>query len=71
MRYVVVFEKTSTGYSVYSPDIPGCVSTGANIDQAERNMREAILFHFEGLKKDGLPIPEPISRFMELDIAVA
>jgi len=49
MKYLVVIEKTSTGYSAYAPDLPGCVATGAILDEVERGMHEAIEFHLEGL----------------------
>lgn len=61
MKYLVIIEKTDTGYSAYSPDITGCVSTGATRDEVERNMREAIEFHLEGLRKEGYEVPEPSS----------
>jgi len=59
MRYLVIYEKTGTGYSAYVPDLPGCITTGASLEEAERLMTEAIEFHIEGLREDGLPIPEP------------
>ena len=49
MKYLIVIEKTDTGYSAYSPDIDGCVATGATKDEVEKNMKEAIEFHLEGL----------------------
>ena len=61
MQYTIILEKTDTGYSVYSPDIPGCVSTGKTKEEAQANMQEAIEFHIEGLKIHGYPIPEPTS----------
>ncbi len=61
MKYLVIIEKTNTGYSVYSPDLTGCVSTGATREEVERNMQEAIEFHLEGLRKEGYEIPEPSS----------
>ncbi len=60
-KYLVIFEKANGNYSVYSPDIPGCIATGATRKEAEKNIREAINFHIEGLKEDGLPVPEPSS----------
>jgi len=59
MKYLTVIEKTSTGYSAYSPDLSGCVSTGATIEEVTANMEEAIQFHLEGLKLEGYEIPEP------------
>jgi len=67
-RYLIVIERTKTGYSVYSPDLPGCVSTGGNRDEVEKNMHEAIAFHLDGLREDGQPVPEPhtYSAYVEL-----
>ncbi len=58
-RYLVIIEKANGNYSAYSPDVPGCVATGATREAAEREMLTALQMHFEGLKEDGLPIPEP------------
>jgi predicted RNase H-like HicB family nuclease len=61
MRYAVVIEKTETNYSAYVPDLPGCVATGPTVEAVEQELREAIRFHLEGLKEDGLPAPVPTS----------
>ena len=66
MKYLVVVEKTETGYSAYSPDLPGCVSTGAGPEDTKENMREAIEFHIEGLRAEGEAVPEP--SLMEREI---
>jgi predicted RNase H-like HicB family nuclease len=58
MKYLTVIEKTGTGYSAYSPDLAGCVSTGSTIEEVTANMEEAIQFHLEGLKLEGYEIPE-------------
>jgi predicted RNase H-like HicB family nuclease len=58
-KFLIVIEETSTGYSAYSPDVPGCVSTGSTREEVERNMREAIDFHFEGLRLEKMEVPEP------------
>lgn len=58
-EFLIIVEQTSTGYSAYSPDLPGCVSTGATRNDVETNMREAIELHVEGLREDGQQIPEP------------
>ena len=60
-RYLVVIDKTDTGYSAYSPDLPGCVSAGDSVQETRNLMEEAIEFHLDGLREDGLPIPEPAS----------
>lgn len=59
MNYTVIFEKTSTGYSAYVPDLPGCITTGGTRDETERNMRGAMRGHLELMREEGLPIPEP------------
>jgi predicted RNase H-like HicB family nuclease len=59
MKYAVVIEKANGNYSAYVPDLPGCVATGATQDEVNSNIREAIRFHFDGLREDGLPIPQP------------
>lgn len=59
MRILIVVEKTATGYSAYSPDVPGCVAAGASREEVERAMREAIQFHLDGLRTHGAAVPEP------------
>ncbi len=54
MRYAVVIEKAGKNFSAYVPDLPGCVATGPSVETVERQIREAIRFHVEGLKADGL-----------------
>ena len=56
-RFLIVIEDADGNFSAYSPDLPGCVATGATRDETERNMVEAIQMHIEGLTEDGLPIP--------------
>jgi predicted RNase H-like HicB family nuclease len=58
-RYLVIIEPTPTGFSAYSPDLPGCVSTGRTREEVEGNMKEAIEFHLDGLREEGQPIPQP------------
>jgi len=69
MRYAVVLEKIESNYSAYVPDLPGCVATGNTIEETEREIREAIEFHIEGLREDGLLIPQPASIVEYLEIA--
>jgi predicted RNase H-like HicB family nuclease len=59
MNYVVVFEKSATGWAAYVPDLPGVITTGPSKEETQKLIREAIQFHLEGLKEDNLPIPEP------------
>ncbi|MGH6749570.1 MAG: type II toxin-antitoxin system HicB family antitoxin [Methyloceanibacter sp.] len=61
MRYAVVIEKANGNYSAYVPDLPGCVATGSTVEAVENEIRDAIRFHIEGLKADGLDIPAPTS----------
>jgi predicted RNase H-like HicB family nuclease len=58
MRYTVVFEKSGDNYAAFVPDLPGCVATGKTKALVERNIREAIAFHLEGMKTEGEAIPE-------------
>lgn len=69
MNYLIVIEKTSTGYSAYSPDVPGCVATGSTREEIEKEMKEALEFHLQGLKGEGLDIPLPHSYSATLSIA--
>lgn len=62
MRYAVVIEKAGDNYSAYVPDLPGCIATADTVPQIEREIRDAIRFHIEGLRQDGLPVPPAISR---------
>ena len=61
MRYAIVIEKANANYSAYVPDLPGCVATAATIREVEDEIREAIRFHIEGLKEDGIAVPSPTS----------
>ena len=70
MKYLIVIEKTETGFSAYSPDLPGCVSTGATLNEAERDMRDAMDFHLEGLRMEGFPIPQPNSASAYVEVAL-
>lgn len=58
-KYAIVIEQGPNNLSAYVPDLPGCVTTGRTRDEVEQNIREAIAFHLEGLREDGIPIPEP------------
>jgi predicted RNase H-like HicB family nuclease len=62
MRYAVVIEKAEGNYSAYVPDLPGCIATGDTVEEVESEIREAIEFHIEGLREDGLSVPEPTSK---------
>ena len=62
MEYLIVVEKTESGFSAYSPDVPGCVSTGRTEEETQTNMSEAMAFHIDGLKQEGLPLPQPSTK---------
>lgn len=59
MRYAVIIEKGEENYGAYVPDLPGCIAVGDAVEEVERLIREAIAFHIEGMREDGLPIPQP------------
>jgi predicted RNase H-like HicB family nuclease len=69
MRYAIVIENAGPNYSAYVPDLPGCVATGATVEEVEREIRAAIEFHLEGLREDGSPIPPSSSAVRYVDIA--
>jgi predicted RNase H-like HicB family nuclease len=68
-RYLIIIEDTATGYSAYSPDLPGCVATGGTRDEVEREMHDAIEFHIEGLRMAGESVPKPRSRASYCEVA--
>lgn len=61
-QYLIIIEPTGTGFSAYAPDLPGCVSTGPTRQEVEKNMKQAIAFHIDGLREEGLPVPVPRSE---------
>jgi predicted RNase H-like HicB family nuclease len=70
MRYAVVIERAGDNYSAYVPDLPGCIATGATLEQTEQLIREAIQFHLAGLREDGLPIPQASSQVDYVEVTV-
>ena len=68
-RYLIIIEDTATGFSAYSPDLPGCAATGATRQEIEQEMHDAIEFHIEGLRLAGEPVPEPRSEASYCEIA--
>lgn len=68
-RYLIIIEQTSTGFSAYSPDLLGCVATARTREEVEREMREAIEFHIEGLRLAGEQVPEPRSQASYCEVA--
>ena len=69
MRYAIVIEKAEGNYSAYVPDLPGCVATGATVAEVETEIREAIAFHVEGLREDGIAVPEPKSQVEYVEVS--
>jgi predicted RNase H-like HicB family nuclease len=67
-RYAIVIEKAPSNFAGYVPDLPGCVATGTTVAETERLLREAIELHLDGMREDGLPIPEPVSVVEYLDV---
>ena len=70
MKYSIVIEPSATGYSAYAPDLPGCAATGPTLEAVQRNMREAVAFHIEGLREEGAEIPSPSSLVAYVEVAV-
>jgi predicted RNase H-like HicB family nuclease len=68
MKYLIVIEPTNTGFSAYSPDLPGCVSTGTTRDECEQNMHEAIEFHLDGLREEGEAVPVPVTSAAYVEV---
>ncbi len=68
MRYAIVIERAENNYSAYVPDLPGCVATGATVQETETQIREAIEFHIAGLREDGVPVRQPSSRVDYVDV---
>jgi predicted RNase H-like HicB family nuclease len=69
MKYLIVIEPSETGYSAFSPDLDGCVAAGATQEEVEKRMHEAIEFHIEGLRSEGLEVPEPKTRATYVTVA--
>lgn len=69
-RYAIVIAKAQSNYAAYVPDLPGCVATGATVEETEHMLREAIELHLEGMREDGNPIPEPSSVVEYVEVGV-
>jgi len=69
MKYAVVIEKAEGNYSAYVPDLPGCIATGATVQEVENEIRDAIAFHIEGMREDGVAVPEPTSQVEYIELA--
>ncbi|HBG96494.1 MAG TPA: hypothetical protein DDY14_14515 [Chromatiaceae bacterium] len=69
MRYAVVIEKSENNVSAYVPDLPGCIATGGTIAEVKSDIQEAIAFHLEGMREDGLSPPVPQSQVEYVEVA--
>ena len=69
MRYAIVIERAEGNYSAYVPDLPGCVATGATVAEVEAEIRDAIAYHLEGMREDGLAVPSPSSQVEYVEVA--
>lgn len=69
MRYAIVIERAEGNYSAYVSDLPGCIATGATREEARLEIREAISFHLQGMREDGLTIPQPRSHVGYVDVS--
>jgi len=69
MEFAIVIEKAEHNYAAYVPDLPGCIATGETLEETERQIREAILFHIQGLREDGQPVPQPTSKVNYVTVA--
>ena len=68
-RYPLVIENTGTGYSAYSPDVPGCAAAGDTEEETRRNFQDALVAHFEAMREVGESIPEPSSSVDYVEVA--
>lgn len=68
MLYAVVIEKGETSYGAYVPDLPGCIAVGETLEEVKALIAEAIEFHLEGMREDGLPIPQPTSMTHQVEV---
>ena len=69
MKIMIIVEQTQTGYSAYAPDVPGCIATGESRAEVERTMQEALEFHLEALREDGIVVTEPESYATIVEVA--
>ena len=69
MKFAVIIEKGPESYGAYAPDLPGCVAVGESRKEVVKLIQEAIEFHIEGMKEDGLPIPSPSSVVKYIEVA--
>lgn len=68
LKYIIVIERAENNFSAYCPDLPGCIATGSTVEETIEEIKKAIMFHIEGLKKEKLPIPEPSTKITSVEI---
>ena len=68
LKYTVVIEKTPHNYSAYVPDLPGCVATGKSREEVAQRIQETIAFHLEGMREEGIPIPDPQASTVPVEV---
>ena len=71
MKYTVIYERAQNNWAAYVPDLPGCITTGSTLDEAARNIREAVKGHLQVMKEYGEPIPEPTTHAGEIEVPAA
>ena len=71
MKYLIVIEQTKTGFSAYSPDVDGCIATGKTKQEVEKNMREAMELHLQGLLLENQKIPRSHTYSNYLEVTVS
>jgi predicted RNase H-like HicB family nuclease len=59
MKYLIVYERSATGWGAYAPDLPGLGAAGKTLDEVKNLIREAVEYHLEGMCQHGDPIPTP------------
>ena len=71
LKYAVIFEQAPNNWAAHVPDLPGCITTGATLEETEQNIREAIRGHIQTLREFGEPVPDPTSLAKEIDVSSA
>lgn len=69
MKYLAIIEQAENNYSAYVPDLPGCIAVGDTVEETEQMIKEAIEFHLEAMRSDGLPIPQPTTEANYVEVA--
>ena len=71
MKYAVVIEEGAASWGAYVPDLPGCIAVAESREEVETLIREAVVFHIEGLRDGGDPIPPPTSTVTFVEVPAA